>query len=108
MIQCVPDKGNAQVKVTFTLAPNGQDRGAVSVVGDFNSWDPLANPFKARTKDGALTATVLVAPGQRYRFRYLGVDGWFDEEAADDYEPNAMGGKDCVLDLTAAAAPTVV
>jgi hypothetical protein len=44
---------------------------------------------------------VRVAPGRRYAFRYLAEGGrWFNDDAADDYQPNAFGGSDSVLDLT--------
>lgn len=52
---------------------------------------------------GALgrTVTVCLQPGRRYRFRYLTDDGrWFNDAAADDYEPNSHGGLDGVVDLT--------
>lgn len=108
MIQCVPAKDGETVKVTFTVAPDGVDRGAVSVVGDFNEWNPAADRFKARAADGTLIATTSMPPGRRYRFRYLGANGnWFDDETADDYERNEMGGKDCVLDLSSVGAPTL-
>lgn len=99
MIELVPAKGGAAVKVTFVvLADHG--RGRASVVGDFNHWDPAATPLRAR--GGHLRATVRLAPGQRYAFRYLAEDGrWFNDEAADDYQPNAHGGSDSVVDLTA-------
>jgi hypothetical protein len=84
--------------VTFTLAHSGLDGHRVAVVGDFNGWDPGATPMDR--EDGAYTATVTLAPG-RYRFRYLSEDGaWFNDDAADDYEPNEYGGQDSVLDLT--------
>jgi hypothetical protein len=48
------------------------------------------------------SATVVLPPG-RYRFRDLGADGhWFNDEAAHDYESNAYGGVDSVLDTAVA------
>jgi hypothetical protein len=70
------------------------------VVGEFNAWDPGADPF---TEDG--TATVQIPLG-RHRFRYLTGDGaWFNDPQADDYEPNEHGGEDGILDLTVATTP---
>lgn len=92
MIHCAPIEGSDQVKVICTLQPDGRDRGAVSVVGDFNSWDPAAHPFAAPTADGTLPATALVVPGHRYRFHCLGETGWFfGDELADEYEPKSQG-----------------
>src|SRR5262249_28600452 len=36
------------VRVTFAL-PRDTPGGAVSVVGDFNGWDPFAHPLRRRT-----------------------------------------------------------
>ena len=47
MIRCEPGKGDGQVKVTFAIpADGGHER--VSVVGDFNDWDPVATPLARR------------------------------------------------------------
>jgi 1,4-alpha-glucan branching enzyme len=99
MIDREPAKGGDEVKVTFSLPTDGSEN-RTAVVGDFNDWDPLATPLQRRR--GELRASVSLAPGRRYAFRYLAEGGrWFNDEAADDYQPNAYGGSDCVLDLTA-------
>ena len=98
MIQCEFAKGDSQVKVTFAVPVDGAgDR--VSVVGDFNDWDPVANPLARRR--GMLRASVVLDPGRRYAFRYLADGGrWFNDDEADDYQGNDFGGSDSVLDLT--------
>lgn len=96
MIRRVPVKGEDQVRVTFVLPPD-QPYGRCSVVGEFNGWDPLANPFKRRS-NRTFSTSVVLPTGRRYRFRYLGEDGtWFDEEDADAYEPGPGGSTNCVL-----------
>ncbi len=98
MIEREPAKNGDEVKVTFILPMDGGDN-PTAVVGDFNGWDPAATPLRRRR--GQLSATVSIAPGRRYAFRYLGEGGrWFNDDAADDYQPNAYGGSDSVLDLT--------
>jgi 1,4-alpha-glucan branching enzyme len=75
------------VRVTFTL-PAGEPAGAVSVVGDFNDWDPYAHPLRNRGK-GVRSAVVTVPAGATLHFRYLAEGGvWFD----DDTGPAADGG----------------
>lgn len=94
----------AQVKVTFTL-PTADSDGQVSVVGDFNDWDPYAAPLRAgKTKH----STSLTLPsGRRYAFRYLdGHGNWFNDADADDLIPNSYGGQDGVIDLTATPGAT--
>lgn len=72
-------KGN--VRVTFAL-PAGEPGGAVSVVGDFNDWDPFAHPLQQRA-NGIRSASVTVKAGSTLRFRYLAESGvWFDDETA--------------------------
>ena len=88
--------GRDQVASTFRL-PADHPAGPIGVAGDFNDWSvtPLVDG------GGKLEATVVVADGRRYQFRYCTVDGrWFNDEEADDYEPNEFGGMNCVVDLS--------
>lgn len=88
-------KGDA-VKVTFIQAANGA-KSNVSVVGDFNSWNPAQGKMVKRA-NGTASYSVKLEPGKSYRFRYMKSDGsWFNDEAADAYAPNGFGTEDCVL-----------
>ena len=70
------------VKLTFEL-PINEPEGSVSVVGDFNDWQPGTHEL-VPGKNGSRAATVTVPAGTTLRFRYLGDGGrWFDDEAAD-------------------------
>lgn len=96
MIQRQLKSDSDEVKVRFVLPV--ASASACAVVGDFNDWDPSVTAFRRR--NGQWTASITVAAGRRYAFRYLSGDGsWFDDEEADDYEPNPFGGSNCVLDL---------
>lgn len=89
-------KGSDQVKVTFSI-PNEPDQPKVSVVGDFNNWDPAASPLVKRPNN-TRSVSVTVDPGQHYRFRYYDADGnWFNDDSADAYEPNEHGSHNCLL-----------
>jgi 1,4-alpha-glucan branching enzyme len=84
----------AKDKVTFTLPRTGHR--TVSVVGDFNGWDPEAHRLKQRS-NGMLSVAVPLPPGT-YRFRYLADGGiYFDDENADWHEPNEHGSTNGVL-----------
>lgn len=96
MIRRKAIRGEDRVKVTFVLPPE-QPHGRVSVVGDFNGWDPHAHPLRRRS-NRTWSASVTLPRGERFRFRYLGEDGeWFDEEEADAYEPTDHGTRNSVL-----------
>ncbi|MBW7883628.1 MAG: isoamylase early set domain-containing protein [Caldilineaceae bacterium] len=97
MIKRTTDK-NDNIKVTFVL-PYNEGQEAVSVVGDFNNWDPAANRLIKRN-NGTCSASVVLEPGARYRFRYYSADGtWFNDEAADAYEASEHGPENCILQL---------
>ncbi len=54
-------------------APNAR---AVSVVGDFNTWDPRRHPMRLRYPAGVWELFVpRIAPGARYKFAIVGPDG---------------------------------
>ena len=90
------------VRLTFEL-PADLMQGTVSVVGDFNEWQPGVTTFRGR---GSIrTATVEVEPGRRYAFRYLTEAGeWIDDENSDGYERNDEGVLTGVIDLRANGA----
>ncbi|NXY93795.1 isoamylase early set domain-containing protein [Streptomyces sp. BR123] len=76
-------KGRTQV--TFVLPENAPD-GPVSVVGDFNQWDPAAHPLKARG-DGTRAVTIALPSPATHAFRYLAAgDYWFDDDSADGHD----------------------
>ncbi len=99
MIRCERESDTGRVTVSFILAEDGID-AAVAVVGDFNGWDPTMTPLRERGSQRV--ATVTLEAGRRYAFRYLAEGGrWFNDAAADDYQPNEYGGSDSVVDLSA-------
>jgi 1,4-alpha-glucan branching enzyme len=98
---------NKTCKVTFTTDPGiTKDAKKVAVVGNFNDWDATANPMKRR-KDGSFAATVKLACGERYQFRYL-IDGslWENDAAADGYVPTPFGDCDNSVIEVQAATPS--
>ena len=76
---------NGIVRITFAL-PADEPGGAVSVVGDFNDWNPFAHPLRRRT-NGTRSAAVTVPAGATLRFRYLAEGGlWFNDETAPAWD----------------------
>ncbi|MGW4509985.1 isoamylase early set domain-containing protein [Streptomyces sp. NPDC004436] len=74
-----------RTKVTFVL-PQDTPAGPVSVVGDFNDWDPTAHPLSPRG-DGMRGASVVLPSGGGHSFRYLAAgDYWFDDDQADGHD----------------------
>ena len=74
-------------KVNFRL--KSPKASQVSLVGDFNGWDPGINPLK-KDKDG-LWVTSLVLPVGRYEFKF-NVDGKWRENLEDESTvPNRYG-----------------
>jgi 1,4-alpha-glucan branching enzyme len=89
-------KGTGEVKVSFVLG-KAAPAGKVSVVGDFNGWDPLAHPLRPRS-NGTRSVAVTLPAGRRYAFRYLAEGGhWHDDESASVFEPNGVGGANGVV-----------
>ena len=96
MIKQSPVKGKDKVKVSFIL-PGEAVTGTVSVVGDFNGWDPTAHPLRARS-NGTRSVAVTLPAQHRFAFRYLDESGrWLDDDAAHGYEENGVGGVNSVV-----------
>jgi 1,4-alpha-glucan branching enzyme len=78
------------VRVTFAL-PIGEPGGAVSVVGNFNDWNPYTHPLRRRANQ-TRSAAVTVQAGTKLHFRYLAEGGvWFDDETVPTQDgPDAV------------------
>ena len=69
--------------------------GPVSVVGDWNGWDPFGHPRHHRS-NGTRSVSVQLTPGP-HAFRYLADGGvWLDEPDAV-VEPDGYGTTHSVL-----------
>jgi 1,4-alpha-glucan branching enzyme len=91
MIKTSKPRGDGMVRVTFAL-PVAEPAAPVSVVGDFNDWDPFAHPLRVRANQ-TRSAAVTVPTGSTIRFRYLADGGrWFDDESVSLGE-----GQDAVI-----------
>ncbi|MBX3012691.1 MAG: isoamylase early set domain-containing protein [Caldilineaceae bacterium] len=91
-------KKTNQVKLTF-IQPQQDVKHRTYVLGDFNDWTPKAHPLIKRT-NGTMSTSVTLEPGQCVRFRYYREDGtWFNDEAADRYEPSEHGVDNCVVEV---------
>lgn len=85
MIKVAKPTRAGTVRVTFVL-PVTEPAGAVSVVGDFNDWNPHAHPLRKRS-NGVRSAVVTIRAGATLRFRYLAEGGvWFDDETAAELD----------------------
>jgi 1,4-alpha-glucan branching enzyme len=81
LIKLAKHARDGSVRVTFVL-PGAEPAGAVSVVGDFNEWDPYAHPLRKRA-NGTRSAVVTIPAGATVRFRYLADGGvWFDDDTS--------------------------
>lgn len=72
-------------EVTFVL-PRDLPPGPVSVVGDFNDWQPGVHGLEPR-EDGRRAVTVALPAATVQSFRYLAAgDYWFNDDSAGDRE----------------------
>lgn len=88
-------KNSNKWSVTFVVAP---EVGAetVSVVGDFNDWNPESGVMQKR-KDGFWAKAIRFEPGT-YHYRFV-ADGehWFNDPDADGYADSRHDSENCLL-----------
>ncbi len=91
-------KQRGSTSVTFALAVDETPK-PVSVVGDFNQWDPLATPLRKRS-NGTRSARVDLGTDGVTRFKYLAEGGeWFNDPDAHGFEVNEYGEVNSVIDV---------
>ena len=85
--------GTREVDVVF-VAPAA---ATVSVVGDFNGWDPRRNPM-TRGGERELWRTRLALPPGVYQYNFV-VDGtvWEKDPQAKNYLADGFGGQNSVI-----------
>ncbi len=91
-LQKKPLKTRSVSKVTFRLPKDAAGNAQkVSLVGDFNNWNPSATPMQ-RLRNGEFKATLDLERGHRYQFRYLIEDEtWENDWDADSYTSSGIG-----------------
>lgn len=79
-------KSKPVCKVTFKLSKEEAKHAEnVRLLGDFNEWDVTTQPMK-KLKNGSFSATIELAKGAEYQFRYLLDDKeWENDWHADAY-----------------------
>ncbi len=85
-------------KVTFTVPAAEAEN--VSVVGDFNGWNPTESSLK-KLKNGNFKGTLDLEKDTTYEFRYV-IDGttYVNEVEADRYQWSDFAGEEnSVLEL---------
>ncbi len=90
-------KSKQACKVTFSLPKETVDGAKeVKVLGDFNNWEKEKGiPMKA--KNGTYSASLELALGKEYQFRYLIDNDWENDWEAEEYAPSPFGVYNCVV-----------
>lgn len=91
-------KNKSTCKVTFTLPTEAiQGVSEVQLLGDFNNWN-IAQGTKMKNSKTGFEATLELAAGRYYEFRYL-LDGniWTNDPAADAYHATPFGAHNSVV-----------
>lgn len=83
------------VRVTFSLPARAATEG-ISVVGDFNAWDP-ETLLMTREEDGTWSATTDLQAGRTYEFRYVSREGAWHSDDACPHCPNPFGSDNSLL-----------
>jgi len=91
-----PKKKIKRRKITFSF--ESSDAREVSLMGDFNNWNPKKHPMK-KDDNGKWTKAVILPPGQ-YEYKFL-VDGqWKQDPRSDRICANKFGTYNNVFNLT--------
>lgn len=93
-------KSKPVCKVSFRVSKEmAAGAETVTIVGDFNGWDPIETPMSP-LKSGEFIAVLELETGKSYEFRYLvGGEEWYNEPEADGFVANTFGSENSLLSL---------
>jgi hypothetical protein len=88
-----PPSNSRLVEIVF----NAPEAGTVSVVGDFNDWDPARDTMARQDQDGLWKVQLRLRPGV-YQYGFV-IDGqrWSADPLADSFMADGFGGRNSVL-----------
>ena len=98
MLRKKPVSKSDKISVVFEIE-GFDDAREISLVGDFNDWEPARTPMRRR-KDGSWAATVRLPNDHRFEYKIL-VDGntWLADQQADALVPDPFGNQNSVVIL---------
>ncbi len=83
-------KSKPECKLTFKLGKI-ENADSVSIVGDFNDWNPNETEMD-KLKSGGFSKTLNLETGKNIQFRYLiNKRDWITEDEADAFVETGMG-----------------
>ena len=86
------EKKEKTEKVNFSFpAPQAK---RVSLVGDFNDWDPTSHPMK-KDKKGVWKISLNLYPGT-YQYNFFADGAWLNDPHCTDRVQNPFGTFNCV------------
>lgn len=74
-------------RITFSF--NAPEAGQVSLVGEFNNWDPAKHPMKS-DDNGLWTRTIMLEPGI-YEYKFLEDENWMLDNKNEHSRLNCYG-----------------
>lgn len=86
--------GVKSIQGKFKFEFSAPEAKEVSLVGDFNQWNSMANPMK-KDKKGTWKVTLSLEPG-RYEYRFIADGSWENDPSCSCCVANEFGGENCV------------
>ena len=101
MLERKPANRPGWVRVRF-VCPGNLWVDQLSLIGDFNGWNPNAHPVGDTSPRGDRAITLELPGGEIYRFAYLADGVRCTEPDADGFVSDAQGGPASILDTSVA------
>lgn len=92
-----PKMGDGVEVRLILVAPGARQ---VAVVGDWNDWDPLAQPLDDSDGDGTWELRFRVEPGRDYEYQFVVDEAeWISDPDALLQVDDGFGGTNSILDI---------